>query len=165
MLKLISSDSKEFMISREEGKLSKLIEDMISQNDDVEEYEECEEIPLKNIHSEQLSEIVEFLRYQANSSNKTLEKFRKPIVTTDISEAVEVEWYANFINRLYDKGLSYFQKFVLDVNFLNIYVLLHLTCVKFATMIKGKEPHEIRKTYNIPADPNDKDDEDDNDDK
>ena len=41
---------------------------------------------------------------------------------------------------------------ILAANYLDIKMLLDLSCAKVASMIKGKSPEEIRKTFNIKND-------------
>ena len=41
---------------------------------------------------------------------------------------------------------------ILAANFMDIKMLLDLACAKVASMIKGKSPEEIRKTFNIKND-------------
>lgn len=58
-------------------------------------------------------------------------------------------WDAEFINI---ENLEELFDIILGGNYLDIKSLLDLACAKVATLIKGKTPEEIRKTFNIPND-------------
>ena len=58
------------------------------------------------------------------------------------------EWDAEFCK--VDQGTLF--ELILAANYLDIKVLLDLTCKTVANMIKGKTPEEIRKTFNIKND-------------
>jgi S-phase kinase-associated protein 1 len=55
------------------------------------------------------------------------------------------EWYANFVDIDQEKLFE----LILAANFMDIKPLLDLTCAAVASLIKGKTPEEIRKTFNI----------------
>ena len=56
------------------------------------------------------------------------------------------EWDANFVDDIEQVMLF---ELLLAANYMDIKSLLDLTCAKVASMIKGKTPEEIRKTFNI----------------
>ena len=55
------------------------------------------------------------------------------------------EWDATFVEMPQEELFEC----ILAANFMDIKSLLDLTCAKVASMIKGKTPEEIRKTFNI----------------
>jgi S-phase kinase-associated protein 1 len=55
------------------------------------------------------------------------------------------EWDATFVD--IEQELLF--ELILAANYMDIKSLLDLTCAKVASMIKGKTPEEIRKTFNI----------------
>ena len=61
-----------------------------------------------------------------------------------MSEVVQ-EWYANFISVEQD----ILHEMILAANDMRIQPLLDLTCATAASMIKGKTPEDIRKTFHI----------------
>ncbi len=61
-----------------------------------------------------------------------------------MSEIVQ-EWYSTYVAVEQDVLFE----LILAANFMDIKPLLDLTCASVASMIKGKTPEEIRKTFNI----------------
>ena len=55
------------------------------------------------------------------------------------------EWYAQFVN--VEQEVLF--ELILAANYMDIKPLLDLTCATVASMIKGKTPEDIRKTFNI----------------
>ena len=55
------------------------------------------------------------------------------------------EWDAEFVS--IDQEMLF--ALILAANYMDIKSLLDLTCAKVASMIKGKTPEEIRRTFNI----------------
>ena len=72
---------------------------------------------------------------------------KQPLKSANMSEVVQ-EWYANFVN--VDQEVLF--ELILAANFMDIKPPLDLTCATVASMIKGKTPEEIRKTFNITND-------------
>ena len=62
-----------------------------------------------------------------------------------MSEVVQ-QWYADFVDNVDQEVLF---DSILAANYMDIKPLLDLTCAKVASLIKGKTPEEIRKTFNI----------------
>ena len=58
------------------------------------------------------------------------------------------EFDANFV----DVEQELLFELILAANYMDIKSLLDLTCAKVASMIKGKTPEQIRKTFNIAND-------------
>jgi len=71
----------------------------------------------------------------------------QPLKSSNLS-AVVGEWDANFV----DLPQETLFELILAANYMDIKPLLDLACAKVASMIKGKKPEEIRKTFNIAND-------------
>jgi S-phase kinase-associated protein 1 len=71
----------------------------------------------------------------------------KPLKSANMAEVVQ-KWYADFVN--VEQVLLF--ELILAANYMDIKPLLDLTCATVASMIKGKTPEEIRKTFNIAND-------------
>ncbi|CAN1759300.1 SKP1-like protein 11 [Linum perenne] len=59
---------------------------------------------------------------------------------------------ANVTGKVMAKVIEYCKKHVDEANYLDIKELLDLACEYIASMMKGKEPEEIRKIFNIKND-------------
>ena len=110
-------------------------------NDDDEEEQE-QEIPLVNVKSKVLGKVIEFCKW--HSENGPMKEIEKPLKSPNMSEVVG-EWDANFVT--IEQEMLF--ELILAANYMDIKSLLDLTCAKVASMIKGKTPEEIRKTFNI----------------
>lgn len=141
---IVSSDKKEFEITREMLMLSEAFKEL------AEEESEEDQVITWDIGSEYLAEIVEFLRYQSTPGNDLIFEFEKPLKSKKIEENIKVDWYVKFIEKIYAKGIQYIRQFTLHANFLDIQVLLNLCCIRLALAIKGKTPEEIREVLELP---------------
>uniref|UniRef100_N1QU10 SKP1-like protein n=1 Tax=Aegilops tauschii TaxID=37682 RepID=N1QU10_AEGTA len=123
MITLKSSDGEEFQVEEAVAMESQTIRHMIE--------DDCADngIPLPNVDSKILS----------SSSTSTAAPSPVEDLKSFDAEFVKVDQAT-----LYD--------LILAANYLNIKVLLDLTCQTVADMIKGKTPEEIRKTFNIKND-------------
>jgi S-phase kinase-associated protein 1 len=72
--------------------------------------------------------------------------FQQPLKSANMGDVVQ-EWYANFVGNGLDQEVLF--ELILAANYMDIKPLLDLTCATVASMIKGKSPEEIRKTFNI----------------
>jgi len=80
-------------------------------------------------------------RYLRHHNGLEPAEIAKPIRSVKMEKIVEDAWDATFINS-FDKRDIF--KLTLAANYMDIKSLLHLTCAKVATMIKGKSPEEIK---------------------
>lgn len=71
----------------------------------------------------------------------------QPLTSADLGVLVS-EWDAKFVS--VEQELLF--ELILAANYMDIKPLLDLTCAKVASMIKGKTPEEIRRTFNIEND-------------
>jgi len=120
--------------------MSVLVKEMLSDDDE----EETPEIPLPNVQKEILEKVIEFCTHHVNDPMQDIEK---PLKSQNMFEVVS-EWDANYIE--VDQATLF--AIILAANYLDIPSLLDISCAKVASMIKGKTPEEIRKTFNIAND-------------
>lgn len=137
---LVSSEGETFDVQLNVAKLSELVKTMI----DDDAGDEAQEIPLPNVKSTILALVVEFIRHHAAEPMNEIEK---PLKSANMAEVVQ-EWYAGFVS--VDQEILF--ELILAANYMDIKPLLDLTCATVASMIKGKTPEEIRKTFNITND-------------
>jgi S-phase kinase-associated protein 1 len=135
---LVSQEGESFEVSLENAKMSELVKTMI---DEEQDEDEAQEIPLPNVKSAVLAKVIEYIQRHRTEPMNDIEK---PLKSAQMNEVVQ-EWYANFVN--VEQEVLF--ELILAANFMDIKPLLDLTCATVASMIKGKSPEEIRKTFNI----------------
>ena len=138
MLKLLSSEGETFEVEEDVASKSMLIKNM------VEDSGTDEEIPLPNVKSAVLAKVIEYCRHYRDAMPPEIEK---PLKSAFLSDVV-APWDASFVE--VEQEMLF--ELILAANYLDIKSLLDLTCAKVASMIKGKTPEEIRKTFNIEND-------------
>ena len=127
VLKLKTSDNEVFEVEEKAALQSEIIKSMVEDG-----YGTDDAIPLFNLEKKTLAKIVEWLKKHASDASKDeLEKWDADFVDVDTDS-------------LYD--------LLLASNYLSVEVLLGQLAQKVADMIKGKQPEEIRKLFNIKND-------------
>ncbi len=101
------------------------------------------ELPLDTITPNIMDRVLEFLEYHATNPMKEI---AKPIATNNMVEIVG-EWDANFMALEDDHDTMV--DLVLAGNYLNCQPLLNLGILKIATMLKDKEPAQVREMFHI----------------
>jgi len=137
-LKLLSQESEPVVVSKKVAMMSELVKTM------VEGDRESTDIPLPNVKGGVLRKVVEYLKYHVDQPAKPIDK---PLKSANMAEVVS-QWDADFVD--VDQELLF--ELILAANYMDIKPLLDLTCAKVASMIKGKNPEQIRKTFNITND-------------
>ncbi|GAA6002312.1 SCF ubiquitin ligase subunit SKP1 [Rhodotorula paludigena] len=136
---LTTSDAENFEVERDVANRSVLIRNML---EDVGESDQP--IPLPNVSANVLKKVLEWCEHHKKDPEPIAEDLddnrRK---TTEISD-----WDAKFIQ--VDQEMLF--EIILAANYLDIKPLLDVGCKTVANMIKGKQPEEIRKLFNITND-------------
>lgn len=122
--------------------MSELVKSMIDENDDDDE---VMEVPLPNVKAAILTKVLEFCKHY--KKNEAMNEIEKPLKSSEMSEVVQ-KFYAEFVN--VEQPVLF--ELILAANYMDIKPLLDLTCATVASMIKGKTPEEIRRTFNITND-------------
>ena len=134
---LLSSDGNPFVVDIEVAKMSITIKTMLEDLGIVDG--DDEPVPLPNVKDESLELFIKWAEYHKNDPAPE-DDDNKEKRTDDISS-----WDEDFLKvpsaTLFD--------LILAANYLDVKGLLDLTCKKAASMIQGKSPDEIRKTFNI----------------
>lgn len=136
---LVASDGEKFSVPRKVAVQSELIKSLID-----EEATGNEEVPLTDIKSPILAKVIDFMNHHADVK---LSEIEKPLKSANLAEIVPA-WDAAFVELEQEQLFE----LVLAANYLDIKSLLDLSCAKVASMVKGKSPEEIRKTFNIKND-------------
>ena len=141
---LVSQEGDKFEVPKKVATMSELVKTMIEDEDDADDDadDDEQEIPLPNVKSSVLAKVIEFCNY--HTENNPMQEIEKPLKSANMHDVVE-PWDANFVD--IEQELLF--ELILAANYMDIKSLLDLTCAKVASMIKGKTPEEIRKTFNI----------------
>jgi S-phase kinase-associated protein 1 len=135
MLTLVSSEGEKMQISAKAAQRSQMIKRII------DDFPNETEIPLNNVKSNILKKIKEYLDHYQDTDPKEIER---PLASQNYQECVD-PWDFEFIN----VDLDLIFEIMLASNYMDIKPLLELATSKVASIIKGKTPEEIRKTFNI----------------
>jgi S-phase kinase-associated protein 1 len=138
VVRLKSRDGKVFEVPRKAAMMSTLVRTAL-ESDHAER-----EIALDLIDSGDVAKVVEYLNYHARVPPREIER---PIPSTNLRDFVD-EWDANFAE--VDQDTLF--RVLLAANYLDIKPLLMLMAAKTASLMKGRTPEEIRKTFNIRSD-------------
>mmetsp|Transcript_15739 Transcript_15739/g.17771 ORF Transcript_15739/g.17771 Transcript_15739/m.17771 type:complete len:168 (-) Transcript_15739:352-855(-) len=136
---LVSQEKEKFPVSKEVAEMSNLVKEMTEDEED-----EDSDIPLPNVSSRVLKKVIEFCQHHEKEKMPEIEK---PLKSSNMAEVVS-DWDAKFVE--VEQELLF--QLILAANYMDIKSLLDLSCAKVASMIKGKTPEEIRKTFNITND-------------
>ncbi|KAL1509886.1 hypothetical protein ABEB36_004557 [Hypothenemus hampei] len=140
-IKLQSSDGEVFPIDVEIAKMSTTLKTMLE--DLGMEDDDDEIVPLPNVNAAILRKVLEWC---------TAHRHDPPIV--DDPNILDTRtnnitcWDAEFLK--VDQGTLF--ELILAANYLDIRGLLDVACKSVATLISGKTPEDIRKTFNIKND-------------
>jgi len=138
IITLVSSDGDKFQLSEKAARRSQLIKGII------DDYPDDPEVPLHNVKSQILKLIITYLEYYKDSDPREIER---PLPSNNFNECVD-SWDYQFI----DLELDLIFEIILAANYMDIKPLMELASSKVASIIKGKSPEEIRKTFNIQND-------------
>eukprot|EP01134_Creolimax_fragrantissima_P002679 CFRG2679T1 len=142
LVKLCSSDDREFEVTSKVAKMSVTIKNMLE--DLGLESEDVPTIPLPNVSSVILEMVIKYCTHHQDDVVPTQEdEATRERALEDIDP-----WDQKFVGG--DQGTLF--ELILAANYLDIKSLLDLTCKTVANMIKGKDAEEIRKTFNIKND-------------
>ncbi|POY72525.1 hypothetical protein BMF94_4351 [Rhodotorula taiwanensis] len=143
-VKLSTSEGEEFEVENDVAVRSVLIKNMLEgKSPSVLRHvgESDQAIPLPNVSANVLKKVLEWCEHHKKDPEPLAEDQddtrRK---TTEISD-----WDAKFIQ--VDQEMLF--EIILAANYLDIKPLLDVGCKTVANMIKGKQPEEIRKLFNI----------------
>uniref|UniRef100_A0A2A6CSE0 F-box domain-containing protein n=1 Tax=Pristionchus pacificus TaxID=54126 RepID=A0A2A6CSE0_PRIPA len=141
---LLSSDGQQFPIEKSIVSMcqtiSRLIEAFATAEGVGEEAFLDHPIPLSNVSSDVLEKVV--LEW---CIRQTIEEDRDSGDFSEMSLEEDTTWVRNFLNISNDELFD----LILAANYLDVAGLLELTCKHVASMIKGKSPEDIRRTFGI----------------
>nr|GEX22156.1 SKP1-like protein 1B [Tanacetum cinerariifolium] len=138
----MASSTKVILIKSSDGETFKLDEMVALESQTIKHMieDECADtvIHLPNVTRRILSKVIEYCKKYVKAP-KTEDKVAEEDLKSFDTDFVKV-----------DQGTLF--DLILAANYLNIKSLFDLTCQTVADMFKGKNPEEIRKTFNIKND-------------
>nr|XP_044991320.1 S-phase kinase-associated protein 1-like [Jaculus jaculus] len=141
-IKLQSSDGEIFEVDVEIAKQSVTIKAML-EDLGMDDEGDDDPVPLPNANAAVLKKVFQWRTHPKDDPPPPEDDENKEKRTDDIpvrdQEFLKV-----------DQGTVF--ELILAANYLDIRVLLYIPCKTVASMIKGKTPEEIRKTFNIKND-------------
>jgi S-phase kinase-associated protein 1 len=150
VLQSCESRPTQFRINRRAARLSKVLSGLA---DDAPPEEEVV-IPLPNVSDRVLALVVQYLTHHAERPPLPLPK---PL-SSDVSEHVS-DWDKNYIRKLVDDfgdtGVEKYKNTIevmLVADHLGIESLVDLACAVLASVMKDKEPQEIRDEFDVEED-------------
>lgn len=142
-VKLISQDEQEFEVEGKVANMMQTIKEMMEDFGGVEDIT----IPVSGVSSNILTKVLEYLKHHVNDEVVDEKNEDNDVVVKQHDSKIE-GWDAEFVKM---EQPELFET-ILAANYLNIKSLLDLCCKAVANMIKGKDPEEIRQTFNIKND-------------
>jgi len=140
IVRLRSKDGEVFDLPKKSAMMSKLIKTAV-END---KSKETDIIDLVHLESDIVRKIIEYMNYHSKVPPRSIEK---PLASPNLKDLVD-EWDAKFAD--VDQDMMF--RILLAANYMHIQPLLLLMCAKVASLIKGRTPEEIRKTFGIKDD-------------
>ncbi|KAJ1958069.1 hypothetical protein GGI12_004835 [Dipsacomyces acuminosporus] len=136
MVKLQSSDGKEFEVEKSVAIQSTLIKNLLEDLEDSDD-----PIPLPNVTGKVLEKVIEFCEHHKDDPPPLKDDYDDVPKRSDDIEP----WDERYIK--VDQELLF--ELLLASNYMDIKPLLDLGCKTVANMIRGKSAEEIRKAFNI----------------
>ena len=145
-VKLVPSDgSGPRIVKRKVAELSLLVKEILE--DDAEDGDKQEEIPLLRVSGEILDKILTFCEHYLSDP---FDEIPKPIPSASLTSFVPI-WYSIFMDE-YSNNQPELYALILAANYMDVSSLLDLSCAKLASMMKGKRPAELKEMFGITVD-------------
>jgi hypothetical protein len=135
-LDLVCKDDKHVKLSKNLIHLSAYIKGIVDADSTVKE------IQIRDISSTSVEYMIEWMKYHKTVASRSIPR---PLKSGNLKEMVG-PWDANFI----DKDLDSVFELLLASNFMGVTALLELCCARIASLMYGKTPKQIRKSFNLP---------------
>jgi len=139
MIELVSKEQRKFKVSKKAAIASTLVKTAIENDKDAKE------VTLVHIETAIVQKVVDYMNHHTTVPPRKIEK---PLKSTNLRELVD-DFDAKFVDTIDQETMF---KLLLAANYMDIKSLLLLMCAKVASLMKGKTPDQIRKTFNIRSD-------------
>eukprot|EP01006_Ploeotia_vitrea_P006176 TRINITY_DN12462_c0_g1_i1.p1 TRINITY_DN12462_c0_g1~~TRINITY_DN12462_c0_g1_i1.p1 ORF type:complete len:203 (+),score=35.74 TRINITY_DN12462_c0_g1_i1:48-611(+) len=145
---LTTSEGKEFVLSRDALKLSKILRDILEDSPGDEETV----IPVNNVDAATLQCVAPYLERYATQEPNTIDKpLRAPL------QELLNDWDKEYVYKTLfrdgdEKQHEPLFKTLLAGNFLGVEPLRDLCCAAIANMLRGKTPEQIKEVFGVTED-------------
>jgi S-phase kinase-associated protein 1 len=133
-LKLISKDSKEFMVTRKFAFISTLVKTGLDTDPTATE------VPIPGVRSDILELVIQYMNQHTGTEPPIIEK---PLRSKVMKDVVKDPWDATFIDEIGENRQQLYD-LILAANYMDVKSLLHLGCAKVASLIKGQPLEKIK---------------------
>ena len=140
LLRITTQDDHLVEVDYEDLRLSELIKTIVGTQ---EENEGPIEFPLPNVDKDILEEIIEFGKHYRT---QPLPKIHKPLPPIDFKDVID-DWYYRYICDF--EVVHGLYPLLKAVNYMDIQPIQDLACARIASLIRGKEPSEIKRILGI----------------
>eukprot|EP00474_Spongospora_subterranea_P008971 CRZ09429.1 hypothetical protein [Spongospora subterranea] len=135
-ISIVSKDGQKFHVTRSVAVMSEYIKSCLELD------QENLTIPLKNVEGQVLKPIVDWMVYHSSTPSRVISR---PLHSSNLVEIVGL-WDAEYVEAM---SLELTFQVLLAANYLNLQSLVELCCAKVASLMLGKTPKQIRKTFNV----------------
>eukprot|EP00286_Rhodomonas_abbreviata_P017356 CAMPEP_0181336652 /NCGR_PEP_ID=MMETSP1101-20121128/27545_1 /TAXON_ID=46948 /ORGANISM="Rhodomonas abbreviata, Strain Caron Lab Isolate" /LENGTH=222 /DNA_ID=CAMNT_0023446985 /DNA_START=43 /DNA_END=708 /DNA_ORIENTATION=+ len=136
---VVTQEGEEVEVKKSVIAMSQIAALMLSEEDD--DGDSLPKLPMPYVKRAIFDKIMEFCEHH---EKEPMPEIEKPLKSTNMAQVVS-DWDAKFVDL--DQPMLF--ELILAANFMDIRSLLDVCCAKVASMIKGKTPEDIRKTFNI----------------
>ena len=140
---LLSKQGIEVRVSAAACAVSDMLRPMLPEEDDEDQGNEPEQLPVPNVDTDVLQHICRFLEYNADTPMKELPL--KALSTNKLSDLVQ-GWYADYVA---DMEQPFRERLVIAADYMGIQPLYLLCCAFMATIIRTSTPDMIRSYFSI----------------
>ncbi|KAL5072940.1 hypothetical protein RYX36_011924 [Vicia faba] len=143
---MASTSTKKVNLKSNDGELFEIDEAVAVESQTIKHMieDDCADetgIPLPNVTSRILAKVIEYCKKHVEAPK--IDEYGMPVDGKDMKK-----WDAEFVKVDQDTLFD----LILAANYLDIKSLLDLTCKTVASMMDGRTPDEIRRTFNIKND-------------
>jgi len=133
-LKLISKDSKDFVVEKKYAFISTLVKTSLDTDANATE------VPMPGVKADILAKVVEYMNHHKGVEPPIIEK---PLRSKVMADVCKDKWDADFIDKIGENRQQLYD-LILAANYMDVKSLLHLGCAKVASLIKGQPLEKIK---------------------
>lgn len=149
VLQANDSTAMEYAISKSAARMSTLLRDLLEDQDPAEP---DAKILVPNVDGETMKYVIAFMEHHWSVPMQAIEKPLKAPIVDVISEWDKEFLMTDLIAKGVERDHEVLIQVIMAANSLNVRDLLDLTCAAVASMIRGKQPEEVRALFQIHSD-------------